>query len=102
MPYQKPYQFLAHLGLNLKDQIRKNSEFVKIRETANEILNFLFSHPITSISEASQKLKKAYNTVSNTLRHFTKLKIVSENVVHKRNKIYKFTPYLMLLEKEYE
>jgi len=92
---------IEELGLNLKNRIRKDSAFSKMRETANEMLDFLFAHPITGIPEASQKLGKAYNTIDSTLKRLAKLKIVSETIVRKRNKIYKFDPYLILLEKEY-
>jgi len=89
------------LEATLKNKIQKDAEFVKMRETASDVLNFLFSRPITGIAEVSEKLGKAYNTIANTLKHFAKLELVSENIVNKRNKVYRFEPYLALLEKEY-
>jgi Fic family protein len=86
---------------SLNEIIQKDPHFAKMRETASLILNFLFTHPITNIVEISQRSGKAYNTVSNILKQFIKLGFISENIIHKRNKIYRFELYLTLLEKEY-
>ncbi len=72
-----------------------------MQETAITVLNYLFSQPISSISEISKKSEKAYNTISNILKHFVKLNFVSKNIINKRNKIYRFESYLALLEKKY-
>ncbi|WP_032113627.1 Fic family protein [Candidatus Paracaedibacter symbiosus] len=85
----------------LKDLIQEGPHFVKMRETANLVLDYLFTQPVTGIAEISQKLGKAYNTISHILKQFVKLNIVSENIIHKRNKLYRFELYLTLLEKDY-
>ncbi|AVP87959.1 hypothetical protein phytr_10310 [Candidatus Phycorickettsia trachydisci] len=73
-----------------------------MRDTANLVLDFLFANPITSVSEISNNLDKVYNTIHNILKVFIKLNFVSEKIVNKRNRIYRFEPYLNLLEKEYD
>lgn len=85
----------------LNNMIKNDPSFLKMRETAKIILNFLFTQPITSISEISQKTGKAYNTVQKTLNEFIKTGIISEKIIKNRNKIYMFDSYLNLLEKEY-
>ena len=85
----------------LKEMVQSDACFAKTRETAALALDFLFTQPITGIAEMGQKLGKAYNTVQNILKEFEKLGFVSENIVHKRNKFYRFEIYLNLLEKEY-
>jgi len=90
------------LVLKLNEIVKNAKEFTKMRDTAAMVLNYLFSQPITGIAEISKLKGKAYNTVSNALKQFVKLKIVSENVIHKRNKVYRFELYLDLLEKEYK
>jgi len=90
------------LESRLKDIIQERSNFVKMRETASLVLNCLFSQPITGIAEISQKLGMAYNTISNILKHFVELDIVTETIIHKRNKLYRFEMYLDLLEKNYD
>ncbi|MBW8308730.1 MAG: Fic family protein [Candidatus Paracaedibacteraceae bacterium] len=89
------------LESSLTDLIQKDPHFAKMRETASRILNFLFMQPITTIADISQKSGKAYNTVNNVLKQFISLGVISENIIHKRNKVYRFELYLTLLEKEY-
>ncbi len=72
-----------------------------MRETATSVLELLFSQPITGIVEMSQKLGKAYNTIHHILQEFVAQGLVAESIIHKRNKLYHFKPYLELLEKEY-
>lgn len=89
------------LETKLKNLIKTDAAFTKMRETAMIVLTLLFTQPITGIAEMSQKLDKAYNTVQNILKEFMKHNLVSETIIHKRNKLYRFEPYLALLEKEY-
>jgi Fic family protein len=89
------------LEVQSKYRVQNDSQFKKMRATANLVLDFLFAHPITSIAEISQTLDKAYNTIHNILKQFVKLGIVSQTILHKRNKVYRFDTYLALLEKEY-
>lgn len=89
------------LAIKLQDVIQTGGSFVKVRSTASLALDFLFTQPITGIVEMSQKLDKAYNTTHNVLKEFMKLNIVSEHNINKRHKIYRFNPYLDLLQKEY-
>jgi len=92
---------IEDLEIKLKNLIQTDGSFTKMRETALRVLEFLFSQPITPIAEMSQKLGKSYNTVQNILKIFAKHNIVSETIIHKRNKLYRFEPYLACLEKEY-
>jgi Fic family protein len=89
------------LESNLQDRILNDPGFTRMRETATLALNFLFTQPITSIAEMSQILGKTYNTTQNILKEFMKHGLVSETIIHKRNKLYRFEVYLALLEKEY-
>ena len=89
------------LETHLQDKVLNDPNFARIRETATLALNFLFTQPITSIAEMSQNLGKAYNTIQNILQEFIKHNLVSETIIHKRNKLYRFEAYLALLEKEY-
>lgn len=92
---------IENLEIRLKDMVQNCINFARMRETALLILDFLFKHPITSIAEISQELGKAYNTIQKILKEFIALGLISENIIHKRNKLYRFEPYLALLEKEY-
>lgn len=89
------------LEITLNAFIQKDSSFTKMRATASASLEFLFSQPVTGIVEMSQQLGKSYNTIQNILTIFAQHHLVSENTINKRNKLYRFEPYLALLEKEY-
>jgi predicted transcriptional regulator len=75
--------------------------FTKIRETAIAVLELLFIQPIAGVTALSEKLGKAYNTIQNILKEFTRHNIVSKSIIHKRNKLYRFDSYLEIIEKEY-
>ncbi|OJW73490.1 MAG: hypothetical protein BGO68_03555 [Candidatus Amoebophilus sp. 36-38] len=92
---------IENLELQLKLFLKTDTAFTKMRETAINVLDLLFIQPITGISDISQKLGKAYNTIHNILQEFVAQGFVSESIIHKRNKLYHFKPYLELLEKEY-
>lgn len=92
---------IEDLEIKLKNIINTDLQFFKMRETAALVIDFLFAQPITAISEMSKTIGKAYNTVGNILNELIKLGIVSERIVNKRNKLYRFEAYLSLLEKEY-
>ncbi len=64
-------------------------------------LHFLFMQPVTTIVEVSQATGKAYNTIRNLFKAFQELGLVVEQTLYRRNKVYRFQPYLTLLEKEY-
>ena len=93
---------IEKLEITLKNQIQHNPTFIKIRETTIHVLDYLFRYPITRTAKISKKLNKAYNTIDNILKRLVKLNLISENIVNKRNKIYRFDSYLNILEKEYE
>lgn len=92
---------IEELETNLQDMILNGPGFTRMRETGALALNFLFTQPITGIAEMSQSLGKTYNTTQNILNEFIKRNLVSETIMHKRNKLYRFEAYLALLEKEY-
>lgn len=92
---------IEELEDKLKHKIMHDQVFVKIRETAEAVLDILFQKPIITISEMSTLTQKAYNTISNILAIFVEEKIVQLQTKSKRNKLYSFQLYLDLLQKEY-
>lgn len=92
---------IEDLDEKIRYKIKNDSAFSKVSEVSNDILEFLFTHPITGVTELSKSLGKTYNTISSRLQHFSALDIVSKHAVNGRNKIYRFDPYLDLLEKEF-
>lgn len=95
-------QEIEQLAITLKQMIMTDSSFVKTRDNATLVLEALFEQPVTSVSTLSNQLGKAYNTVHNILQEFIKQGIVAEITLNKRNRLYQFKEYLVLLEKEYD
>ncbi|MGE4168237.1 MAG: Fic family protein [Candidatus Babeliales bacterium] len=96
----KRAQELEALEHRLKALIEHDDSFSRMRDTAYDALEFLYAHPVTTISFMSQNLGKAYNTIQNILQEFMNHGIVSEMILNKRNKQYHFQLYLSVLEKE--
>lgn len=92
---------IHELESDLQQLIDTEKDFAKIKEITGAIISYLFSQPITTVAKISAQFKKAYNTVQKILNILVKHQIISENIVHKRNKIYRFDRYLIALEKEY-
>lgn len=95
-------QEIETLENDLTALIQTDLKFSKMRETALATLDVLFRKPIVGIKEVSNSIDKTYNTANNIIKQFIDLGIVSENKEQKRNKLYRFEPYLKLLEKVYE
>ncbi len=86
------------LDAHVKSSIHEKPELVKMRPILLQVLDHLFIWPVSSIAQISQATQKAYNTIDNALKTLIQLRLVSEHIVHKRNKLYHFDAYLNLLE----
>jgi Fic family protein len=75
------------LEATLKETIQTHTQFTKMRDMANLALNYLFTQPVTSITQMSEQLDKSYNTISNILKQFVALGFVAEDTIHRRNKL---------------
>lgn len=99
--YQRA-QEIEQLEQSVKNTIQTSTLFAKIRETALGVVPVLFEHPIFSITQISQATNKAYNTAQHTIAHFIEAGVVVEHTHNRsRNKLYRFAPYIEVLEKEY-
>lgn len=92
---------IEQLEDKLKELISSDNRFVRMQETASDIVNYLFSNPVISVAEMSEALGRAYNTIQNTLNKLVDSGFVVEAMVNKRNKLYRFESYIKLLEKEF-
>ena len=92
---------IEQLENNLKKTIQTDDYFASIRTDATQILTLLFAHPVVDIALISTKSSNSYDAVQNIFKLFVQAGIVSEMVVPNRSSLYRFEPYLALLEKEY-
>jgi len=67
---------------------------------ANEVklLDYLFKRPLTDIQSAQRAIDVAYNTAAAAIRKFEKAGLITETTGGKRNRVFRFTPYLDLFE----
>ena len=97
--YARPAEIEA-LEKHLKEHVQNDPEFTKTRETALATLDALFAQPVITAGHLAEIIGKAYNTAQSMLKLFCLTGIVHEVNANKRNKLYKFSPYLELLERD--
>ncbi len=99
----KRIEDIRALEEKMKQAIINDSQFLKHQETVLAIVTFLFSFPITTITNISDAIGKSYNTTQNLCTKLINAGIMSETIQtkNKRYKQYRFDAYLNLLEKEY-
>lgn len=82
----------------IQHQIRTDSTLNKMGEAPYQALGLIFQMPIVNIKELSKHLDKTYNTSSKIIAQFVALGFLHEVTKQKRDKLYRFDPYLSLLE----
>ncbi len=88
---------------NLAFIIKNEKRFsAKMRELRLQALALLFGYPIISIGELSAQLGVSYNTASQIITNFVELGFLVEETQQKRGRLFKFKPYLDVLEREYK
>ncbi|MFA5999078.1 MAG: Fic family protein [Candidatus Babeliales bacterium] len=92
---------IENLHQTLIEEISKQNDLVKIEETALKALQYLFVSPVTNISQLALSINKSYNTTQKIITLLQQANVVQEMTSQKRNKLYKFQPYLEILEKQY-
>jgi len=75
---------------------------LNIHKLADQVIDYLFQFPVTSVDELAKALQKSYNTAKTIIQLFVDAKLLSLVEEQKRNKLYHFTPYLELLEQEFD
>ncbi|MBM3468354.1 MAG: Fic family protein [Alphaproteobacteria bacterium] len=89
------------LEKNLTKIILESPLFIKTREDALHLLSLLFQYPVIGITDASNHLKKSYNSTSAMMERFMQLNILVPGSAQKRNRSYLFKGYLDVLEQVY-
>ena len=70
--------------------------------TKLKALELLFTDPVISITQLSEKLGVSYNTAHNIIIDFVTLGILIELTEQKRYKLFSFKQYLAILEQSYD
>jgi len=88
------------LDNDIQKLIRSTPSLHKMGTAPYQALSILFQNPVINISELSNQLDKSYNTSSKLIQHFIELGLLEESTKQKRDKLYRFQPYLTLLERD--
>jgi Fic family protein len=85
--------------LNLKKEHLKRLDALqgKRKQTARLLLDYIESHPIIDIKQASIGIGKAFNTVSSAVETFVELGIMKQVEGNVRYRIFAYEPYLHIL-----
>lgn len=94
-------QEIEGLEAAVKQLIHTDARFSKMRESSLAVLDLLFTQPITSITHLGNASGETYNTVDTILTELGKHGIITKNTINTRHAMYRFEPYLALLDKEY-
>ncbi len=93
---------IEDLQAQLTTTITKNLAAPKTVETRTKALSVLFSSPVINVTKLKKHLAVSYNTANLIILEFVKLGILTAETEQKRGKLFKFVPYLELLEEEYQ
>ncbi len=66
-----------------------------------QALQVIFKNPIINVSQLATHLEKSYNATTKLIHQLIELDILQEHTRQKRNKLYIFSAYLNILNKEY-
>jgi|SRR5579863_316142 len=92
---------IEQLEQDLKNLINTDEQFSTMRDQSIQALSILFQQPVISASELAKRLEKSFNTANKIIALFADIHILEEMSNQKRNRLFRFTQYLDLLEKGY-
>ncbi len=89
------------LEKQIKEELLSDQQSSRMHDQLLRALSVIFQYPIINAKELATQLDKSYNAANKIITSFEDNGILEEIGEKKRNKIFKFTQYLGLLEKEY-
>lgn len=88
------------LEKELRQDILTDRSSPKTQEARLQALTVLFQSPIINTTELAKRINKSYNVANNIISYFIEYEILEKMDQQKRKKLYRFTNYIKLLEKE--
>jgi Fic family protein len=92
---------IEQLQEQLTDAIAGNKKLSKTQQSRMHALSVIFMYPFISIKELQKQLDVSYNTAHQIIIDFMDMGLLQESTGQKRGKLYKFTAYWEILEREY-
>ncbi|MCP1535711.1 Fic family protein [Methylorubrum extorquens] len=84
------------VGLREKHRQSITLEFGRAAGSGLQILEGLFEKPITTVSEVASSLSVTYAAANSLVQKFVELNILSEITGQKRNRVFRYSPYVDL------
>lgn len=88
----------ADTAARVLDFQRESSERVRVQmptnATARALLDLLYRHPVTTITDMSRHLNVTYSTAGSVISEFVRLRLLVEITGRQRDRIFRFQPYL--------
>jgi Fic family protein len=91
----------AQSVLNLREQHRAALQTVNAGPRSYRLLDLLFEHPIVNVHLIEQSLSISYATANKLVDQFCGLQILEETTGWRRNRRYRYTPYVLLFSGRY-
>ncbi len=88
----------AQAILHMRDEHRKLVEQHGLGLNGLRLLDFLFRRPVVNANLVKDSLRTSFATANNQLGQFERLGLLREITGQKRNRIFRYSPYLALFE----
>ncbi|MCI0421776.1 MAG: Fic family protein [Acidobacteria bacterium] len=86
--------------IELRDQHRALIQERSARAAAFRLLDLLFQWPVLNVNLVKQRLKVSFATSNKLVEQFQEWGLLEETTGHKRNRRYRYTPYLRLFQEQ--
>ncbi len=86
--------------IRLREQHRRLIQDCGVSVIGLRLLDLLFQWPILNVSLVKEQLKISFATANKLVEQFVELDLVEETTGHKRNRRYRYKPYLALFEEQ--
>jgi Fic family protein len=92
---------IEQLEVDIMKLFQSNRKYHRYLNVAEAVLPFLFDQPVFSITQLAEYLNRTYNATQNFLSILIASELVLSDPVKKQNRLFRFQPYLEILEREY-
>lgn len=86
--------------VDLRETVRQQISPIANAGYGTRLLDYLFEHPVVSIAQVEQHLKCVYKTAAKLVEELESMNLVEEITGQKRNRRYRFHPYVSLFKKQ--
>jgi Fic family protein len=86
----------AHQIVELRERLRHAAQSVDMSVNTLKLLDYLFEQPVINVKEAQKRLDVSFPAANGMINDLQRVGVLSEVTGGRRNRIFRFTPYLDL------